>query len=77
MSDFDLSAEESSRAWFAPTSSAADVKLARPDKQVYLLPTITEVAVEERSKRATVLVVLTLICAVLVIFDLCLLAWGF
>jgi hypothetical protein len=75
MSDFDLSAEESSRAWFAPASSEADVKLTRPDRQVYMPPTISEAPGAERSKRATVLVVLTLICTALVIFDLCLLAW--
>jgi hypothetical protein len=78
MSYFDLSAEQSSRVECAPASGSADVKLARPYRQVYLSPTMSKAAVQERSKRANALIALALVlaCIVLVIFDLFLLVSG-
>lgn len=78
MSHFDLSAEQSSRVEFAPTSGLADVKSTHPYGQAYLVPTMSEAAVQEQSKRANALVALALAiaCIVLVVFDLFLLASG-
>jgi hypothetical protein len=78
MSPFDLSAGQSSRAEFAPTSSPTDVKWIRPDRPAYLPPPMPERAIRERSERtnALIVIVLTLACTILAIFDLFLLASG-
>jgi uncharacterized protein YciW len=83
VTNFDLSAEPSSRVEFAPTSGLADVKLSRPYGQAYLaptylVPTMSEAAVQEQSKRANarLALALTVACIVLVMFDLFLLASG-
>jgi len=78
MSHFDVSAEQSSRMEFAPTSGLADVKLTHPYGQAHLVPRMSEAAVQEQSKRANALLALalTIACIVLVMFDLFLLASG-
>jgi len=78
MSPFDLSAGPSSRVGFAPTSGASDVRWIRPDRPAYLPPPMSKSAMKERSERANALIVivLTLACTVLAIFDLFLLAAG-
>jgi hypothetical protein len=78
VTNFDLSAEPSSRMEFVPTSGLADVKLTHPYGQAYLVPTMSEAAVQEQSKRANarLALALTVACIVLVMFDLFLLASG-
>jgi len=78
MSPFDLSAGPSSRVGFTPVSGAPDVRWIRPDKPAYLPPPASKAAVQERSERANALIVivLTLACTALAIFDLFLLAAG-
>lgn len=78
MSPFDLSAEPSSRVGLAPTSGSSDVRWIRPDTPAYLPPPMPKAAVQERSERANALIVivLTLACTALAIFDLFLLASG-
>jgi hypothetical protein len=77
MSHFDLNTGPSSRVDFAPTSSP-DVRWTRPDGLAYLPPPMSKAALRERSERANALIVivLTLACTVLAIFDLFLLASG-
>ncbi|MGA2322118.1 MAG: hypothetical protein ABSG95_15520 [Solirubrobacteraceae bacterium] len=79
MSPFDLSAGQSSRIGFAPASGPSDVKWIRPDTLSYLPPPPSESAIRERTERANALIVivLTLACTALAIFDLFLLAAGF
>ena len=78
MSPFDLSAGQSSRVGFTPASGAPDVKWIRPDRQAYLPPPMSKTAIRERSERANamIVIVLTLACTALAIFDLFLLASG-
>ena len=78
MSPFDLSAGQSSRVGFTPASGAPDVKWIRPDRPAYLPPADIQVSSGERSEQANALIVivLTLACTVLAIFDLFLLASG-
>jgi len=78
MSPFDLSAGQSSRVGFAPTSGAPDVKWIAPDRPAYLPPPMSKSAMKERSERANamIVIVLTLACTALAIFDLFLLAAG-
>ena len=78
MSPFDLSAGQSNRVGFAPTSSAPDVKWIRPESPAYLPSPMSKSAATERSERANALIVivLTLACTILAIFDLFLLASG-
>jgi hypothetical protein len=77
MSPFDLSAGPSSRVGFTPVSGAPDVRWIRPDRPAHLPPPASK-AVQERSERANALIVivLTLACTALAIFDLFLLAAG-
>lgn len=77
MSPFDLSAGPSSRVEFTPTSGSPDVRWIRPDTPAYLPPPMSK-AVQERTERANALIVivLTLACTALSIFDLFLLASG-
>ena len=78
MSPFDLSAGQSSRVGFTPTSGAPDVRWIRPDRLAYLPPPMAKTAIRERSERANALIVivLTLACTVLALYDLFLLAAG-
>jgi len=78
MSPFDLSAGQSSRVRFAPTSGPADVKWIAPDRPAYLPPPMSKTAIRERSERANALIVivLTLACTAMSLFDLFLLASG-
>jgi hypothetical protein len=78
MSAFDLSAGPSGRMGFAPASGPSDVKWIAPDRPDYLPPPMSKSAAIERSERANALIVivLTLACTVLAIFDLFLLASG-
>jgi len=68
----------SSHVGFTPASGAPDVKWIRPDSNVYLPPPIFKSAAKERSEQATarIVIVLTLACTILAIFDLFLLASG-
>ena len=78
VSHLDLSAQQSSRVELTPTSGLADVKLTHPYGRAYLVPAISEAAVQERNKRAhaRIALALTIACIVFVMFDLFLLAWG-
>jgi hypothetical protein len=78
MSPFDLSAGQSSRVGFTPASGAPDVKWIAPDRPAYLPPPASKIAIQERSERATarIVIVLTLACTVLALYDLFLLAAG-
>jgi hypothetical protein len=78
MSPFDLSAGQSSRVRCVSASGAPDVKWIAPDRQSYLPPPMSKSAATERSERANamIVIVLTLACSVLAIFDLFLLASG-
>jgi hypothetical protein len=78
MGPFDLSAGPSSRVGFTPVSGAPDVRWIRPDRPAYLPPPMSKTAIRERSERANALIVivLTLACTALAIFDLFLLAAG-
>jgi hypothetical protein len=78
MSLFDLSAGPSNLVRCVSASDAPDVKWIRPDRPAYLPPPASKAAIRERSERANALtvIVLTLACTVLAIFDLFLLASG-
>ena len=78
MSPFDLGAGQSNRVGFTPASGAPDVKWIRPDRQAYLPPPMSKTAIRERSERANamIVIVLSLACTALAIFDLFLLASG-
>ncbi len=79
MSPFDLSAGPSSRVGFVSASGAGpDVKWIRPDRPAYLPPPASKTAIRERSERAhaMIVLVLTLACTALAVFDLFLLASG-
>ena len=78
MSPFDLSAGQFSGVGFVPTSGAPDVRWIRPDRPAYLPPPMAKAQATERSERANALIVivLTLACTALAIFDLFLLAAG-
>ncbi len=79
MSPFDLSAGQSSGVGFAPTSGAPDVRWIRPDRPAAYLPSpVAKAQAAERSERANamIVIVLTLACTVLALYDLFLLAAG-
>jgi hypothetical protein len=78
MSPFDLNAGPSSRVGLAPTSGSPDVRWIRPDTPVHLPPPMSKDALRERSERANALIVivLTLACTALALYDLFLLAAG-
>lgn len=78
MSPFDLSAGQSSRVGFTSASGSLDVKWIRPDRPTHLPPPMLKSTVRERTERANALIVivLTLACTALAIFDLFLLASG-
>ena len=78
MSPFDLSAGQSSGLGFTPASGLPDVKWIPPAKPTHLPPRMPKSAVRERSERANALIVivLTLACTALAIFNLFLLASG-
>ena len=78
MSPFDLSAGQSSRVGFTPANGAPDVKWIAPHSQAYLPPPMSKAQATERSERATarIVIVLTLACTVLALYDLFLLAAG-
>ena len=79
MSPFDLSAGQSSRVGFTPASGAPDVKWIRPDRHAYLPPPMSKISnLRSAANRRTpmIVIVLTLACTVLAIFDLFLLASG-
>jgi hypothetical protein len=78
VSHLDLSAEQSSRVDLAPTSGLADVKLTHPYGRAYLVPAMSDAAVQKQSKRVNgrIALALTIACIVFFMFDLFLLAWG-
>ncbi len=59
-------------------SGAHDVQWIRPDRPAYLPPPMSKTPATERSERANALIVivLTLACTALAVFDLFLLALG-
>ena len=77
MSPFDLSAGQSSRVGFTSASGSLDVKWIRPDTPAHLPPPMAK-SVQGRTERtnALIVIVLTLACTALSIFDLFLLAVG-
>jgi hypothetical protein len=76
MTHFDLSAGHYSHVVFTP-ASAPDVKLIRPDIQAYLQPPMSQSGATERSERdARIVIVLTIACTILALYDLFLLAAG-
>jgi hypothetical protein len=77
MSPFDLSAGQASRPGLTPTSGPTDVKWIRPDTPAHLPPPMAK-SVQEHTERANALIVivLTLSCTAVAIFDLFLLAVG-
>jgi len=77
MSPFDPSAGRSGRVGFTPASTA-NVRVIRPDRPSYLPPPMPSSQATAHSERthALVVIVLTLACTVLAIFDLFLLAAG-
>lgn len=64
---------------FTLASGAPDVKWIRPDRPTYMAPPIAKSQATEHSERAIALIVivLTLACTVLALYDLFLLAAGF
>jgi len=77
VSSFDLSAERPRHVGFTP-ASAANVRVIRPDGPSYLPPPMPSSQAAARSERthALVVIVLSLACTALAIFDLFLLAAG-
>ncbi len=77
MSSFDLSAGRPGPVGFNP-ASAANVRVLRPDGPSYLPPPMPGSQATAHSERthALVVIVLTLACTALAIFDLFLLAVG-
>ena len=78
MSPIDLSAGQSSGVGFTPASGSLDVKWNGPNTPTRLPPPVLKSAVPERTERvnALIVIVLTLACTVLSLFDLFLLASG-
>ena len=78
MSPFDLSAGMSGRVGLVPTSGPSDVKWIAPDSHAYVPPPMGASRAVERSERANALIVilLTLACTILAIYDLFILAAG-
>jgi len=78
MSPFDVNAGQSSRLGFTPASGPSDVKWIRPDTPTYMPPPMSKSAARERTERANALIVivLTLACTALAVFNLFLLAVG-
>ncbi len=77
MSSFDPSAGRSGHVGFTP-ASAANVRVIRPDGPSYLPPPVprSQATAHSERARALVVIVLTLACTALAIFDLFLLAAG-
>lgn len=77
MSPFELSAGQCSRVGFTPVSGSPNVKWIRPDTPAYLPPPMLK-SVQERTERtnALIVIVLTLACTALSLYDLLLLAAG-
>jgi hypothetical protein len=78
MSPFDVNAGQSSRLGFTPASGPSDVKWIRPDTPTYTPPPMSKSAARERTERAnaSIVIVLTLACTALAVFNLFLLASG-
>jgi hypothetical protein len=78
MSPLDPGAGQSGRVGFPPPSGPLDIKWIRPDRPTHLPPPMPASQAKERSERANALIVivLTLACSALAIFDLFLLAAG-
>jgi hypothetical protein len=78
MSPFDLITGQSGRVGFASASGSPDVKWIRPDTPAYLPPPMPKSTIQERAERANALIVivLTLACTAMSLFDLFLLAAG-
>jgi len=84
MSPFDLSAGHSHHIGFtlaggpSDVSGPPDVKWIRPDTLAYLPPPMPKSAAGERAERvnASIVIVLTLACTALALYDLFLLAAG-
>jgi hypothetical protein len=78
MSPIELNAGQFGRVGFASASGAPDVRWIRPDTPTHLPPPMHKPAVQERTERANALIVivLTLTCTALSLFDLFLLASG-
>jgi hypothetical protein len=77
VSSLDLSAGRPGHVGFTP-ASAPNVRLIRPDRPSYLPPPMPSSRATAHSERAhaLVVIVLTLACTALAIFDLFLLAAG-
>jgi hypothetical protein len=77
MSPIDLSAGLPSRVGFTPASGPLEVKWIRPDTPAHLPPPMLK-SVQERTERtnALIVIVLTLACTALSLYDLFLLAVG-
>ncbi len=77
MSSFDVGAGRPGHVGFTP-ASAANVRVIRPDRPSYLPPPVpgSRATVGSERARALVVIVLTLACTALAIFDLFLLAAG-
>jgi hypothetical protein len=78
VSPFDLSAGQSGRIGFSPASAPGGVHWIRPEQPRYRPPPLPTSSAQETSERAhaLIVIVLTLACTVLAIFDLFLLASG-
>jgi hypothetical protein len=79
MSPFDLSAGHSGRLGFAPTSGPADVRWIRPPGTPSpWMPPAPSASARDHTDRvqALIVIVLTLACTALAVFDLFLLASG-
>ena len=78
MSPFDPSAGQFGHVELTLASGPSDVKWIRPGGQAYLPPSMSKSMATERSERvnALVVIVLTLACTALAVFDLFLLAAG-
>jgi hypothetical protein len=78
MSPFDLNAGRPSQMGFTPAGSPPDVRWIPPSAPTHLPPPMPKSAARERSERtsALVVIVLTLACTALALYDLLLLAMG-
>jgi hypothetical protein len=78
MSHFDQNSGHSGRVRFASASGSPDVKWIRPDTPGYLPPPTHKSAARDRTERANavIVIVMTLACTALSMFDLFLLASG-
>jgi len=78
VSPFDVRARQPGRVGLTPASGPPDVKWIRTDRSTYVPPPMPSSTARERAERtnALIVVVLTLACTALAIFDLFLLASG-